>query len=210
MDILIFGLWGLLTGAIICGGSVIKSNKSDEINLLDDDVNKADKISADVVPSLELTQDKLGEEFVFTNSVASSNDIKTQIEDNVSNETIQVDDAIFMNSIERKVVPELNLEESYSLPNGLSMDQIMLNNDGEPLFHIVQKGESLSQISQEYFGSFYFWPYIIDVNKHLFASPEKVQADMKIYLPNTTTYGINSKSTESIDKAKSLIGKYMH
>lgn len=197
MDFLIFALWGVLTGAIICGGTLKKSSNQ---------VSDAQPVSEVVTTVIEEN----------SASVVSSSSVKvvTPVAHNMTSVAEPQEPTVIIEPFSTPVIaPEEAIQtETYSaeiidLPEGLSSDQIMLDGEGNPLMHKVQKGEYLTQMARKYYGDYRFWPYILEVNRHLFDSPEKVQADMEIFLPNATTFDINPESLESIDKAKALIAK---
>jgi nucleoid-associated protein YgaU len=50
--------------------------------------------------------------------------------------------------------------------------------------HIVRKGETLSQISAEYFGSADNWKKILDANKKIIKNPNKLTPGTKLVIPD--------------------------
>ena len=50
-------------------------------------------------------------------------------------------------------------------------------------FHIVRRGENLSAISQQYYGSANKWQKILDANKDTLKDPNKIAPGMKLIIP---------------------------
>lgn len=99
-------------------------------------------------------------------------------------------------------------QQGLKLPGQMTVDQLMCDQDGAPMRHILVRGESLTQIAQKYYHEAIFWPYVFEVNRFQLSSPDKIQADMKLYLPDPLYYGIDANKPESIDKARALKQKY--
>ncbi len=51
-------------------------------------------------------------------------------------------------------------------------------------FHIAQRGETLSGISQKLYGTSKFWPKILQANSERLSSPEKLQPGMYLVIPD--------------------------
>ena len=51
-------------------------------------------------------------------------------------------------------------------------------------FHIVQKGETLSEISQVVYGTARLWPKILKANSDRLTAPEKIQPGMMLVIPD--------------------------
>jgi nucleoid-associated protein YgaU len=51
-------------------------------------------------------------------------------------------------------------------------------------FHIVQKNETLTGISQKYYGSANKWRKIFDFNRNVIEDPNKIRAGIKLIIPN--------------------------
>jgi nucleoid-associated protein YgaU len=49
--------------------------------------------------------------------------------------------------------------------------------------YTVQKGDSLSKISKEYFGDSNQWHKIFDANKNQISDPNKIQVGQKLIIP---------------------------
>lgn len=110
---------------------------------------------------------------------------------------------------EAPVQPKPYKQSGLQLPGQLTVEQLMCDTDGKPLVHTLQRGETLTQISQRYFSDSRFWPYVFEVNRHQLSSPDKIQADMKLYLPDPSFYGIDVNDPASLEKSKELISKYL-
>lgn len=101
-----------------------------------------------------------------------------------------------------------NKQANIRLPKGLTIEQLLCDANGKPKIHVMKRGETLTQIAQKYYADACFWPYIVEVNKNKIKSPDKLQADMRLYLPDPKFYGINGNSPASVNKAKALGNKY--
>jgi nucleoid-associated protein YgaU len=51
-------------------------------------------------------------------------------------------------------------------------------------FHIVRRGENLSAISQQYYGSPNRWQKILEANKDTLKDPDKIAPGMKLIIPD--------------------------
>lgn len=51
-------------------------------------------------------------------------------------------------------------------------------------FHIIQKNETLSGISQKYYGSANKWKSIYDFNRNVIEDPNKIRTGIKLIIPN--------------------------
>ncbi|MCF0179300.1 MAG: HU family DNA-binding protein [Bacteroidales bacterium] len=76
-----------------------------------------------------------------------------------------------------------------------------MDESGNFMTFILEKGERLTLISLRYFGSKEFWPYIYEVNTDKLKSPDNVMAGMKLYLPDPTYFDIDASDEKSIEKA---------
>jgi nucleoid-associated protein YgaU len=50
-------------------------------------------------------------------------------------------------------------------------------------FYIVQRGDTLSGISQKYYGTAAKWPRILEANRDILKDPNKLQPGMKLIIP---------------------------
>lgn len=97
-----------------------------------------------------------------------------------------------------------SLAPGVTLPRGLKAAQLMLDSNGVPVRHVLKRGESLTQLAHLYFADATFWPYIFEVNRFQLSKPDKVQADMRLYLPSPTYYYIDGNDPASVQKAKGV------
>jgi nucleoid DNA-binding protein len=65
----------------------------------------------------------------------------------------------------------------------------------------ISQGSSLRDIAREYFGDKVFWVYIYEYNKNVISNYDKIPAGTELRLPSPKSYGIDSKSQESVEKA---------
>jgi nucleoid-associated protein YgaU len=54
----------------------------------------------------------------------------------------------------------------------------------KPRIHIVQRGETLSAISQQYYGSANKWQIILDANRDTLKNPDSLTPGMKLIIPD--------------------------
>ena len=120
-------------------------------------------------------------------------------------ETVAITEPLF----EAEASALSNKRQDLRLPGQMKIDQLLCDEDGEPRLHILRRGESLTQIAQRYYADSSFWPYVFEVNRHQFSSPDRIQADMTLYLPDPAYYGINANDAQSVAKAKALVTKYL-
>ena len=52
-----------------------------------------------------------------------------------------------------------------------------------PLVHIVEEGETLSEISQQYYGTAQKWKMILEANDKILEKPEDMKPDMVLTIP---------------------------
>lgn len=52
-----------------------------------------------------------------------------------------------------------------------------------PKIHVVQKGQSLSQISQQYYGTSTKWQKILDANRLRLKNKDQIRPDMRLVIP---------------------------
>lgn len=199
MDFLVYALWGVFTGAIVMGSFYSNKKKADNSSTTESQnvvvVTETEQTPNTLLESVSRTQDAIvfetkNNETSVIQAVESANtelkEAKTKVETVVANADTTVE------AIEKNV-----------------FEQYLLNADGTPKTYIVQRGEYLTQIANRFYGDSRFWPYILEVNRDKFTTPEGLQADMEIKLPNTEYFDIDANSSESIEKAKTLISKYL-
>jgi nucleoid-associated protein YgaU len=50
-------------------------------------------------------------------------------------------------------------------------------------FHVVEKGQTLSQIAEQYYGSQRQWPKIINANRDILPDPNRLTPGLKLVIP---------------------------
>ncbi len=50
-------------------------------------------------------------------------------------------------------------------------------------FHIVRKGQTLSQIAEQYYGQAGNWPKIVEANKQRIGDPNRLKPGLKLIIP---------------------------
>ncbi len=50
-------------------------------------------------------------------------------------------------------------------------------------YHVVQKGDTLSKIAQEYYGDAKLYPQIFDANRDILTDPDKIRPGQKLRIP---------------------------
>lgn len=96
------------------------------------------------------------------------------------------------------VTDSIEAEADTVAPQALDL---MLDSLGNPVFVHVRDGEWLTVISEQYFGSKAFWPYIYWVNRDVLSSPSTVLSGELIRLPSVEYYNIDAKDPVSVQKA---------
>ena len=71
------------------------------------------------------------------------------------------------------------------LPNTASIETNASEEEkiGTPKFHIVRKGETLSNISYKYYGSANKWQKILNANRKVIKDPRKLRPGTKLIIP---------------------------
>ncbi len=191
MDIVVYIVWGLFTGFILSGnfGKNHQETKPEEDlvskMIMSEPVEKERIVEADVLKEVFPIEKQSDEKVVA-----------------VEETTLQIP----VDVATAEISPS-NVE--IALPKNLKLNQLMLDNSGMPMVHVLQKGETLTQIAYKYFEDTRFWPYIYEVNRHQLISPDKVKEDMQLYLPNPDFYDIDSNNLESINKSRKLISNIL-
>ena len=198
MDILVYVVWGIFTGIILTGNI---GKKNQDISSVKENTIHQMIRSEPVLENVPFKDDLL-------------KDIKTEAE--IAAEQAAAEDAKPFLPVEKKDTEPLVASTSTQvsapdvvLPNGMKIDQLMLDSQNKPMIHVLQKGETLTQIAHQYYEDARFWPYIFEVNRHQLSTPDKVLEDMPLYLPNPTFYDIDGNNPESIEKVRMLIKKLM-
>lgn len=68
----------------------------------------------------------------------------------------------------------------------------------------LEPGQRLTLLAQKYYGKKVFWVYIYDFNKSKIPNPDQIPTGMEILIPAKDVYGIDAKSSVSVEKAKKL------
>lgn len=198
MDILVYVVWGIFTGIILTGNI---GKKNQDISSVKENTMHQMIQSEPVLENVPFKDDLL-------------KDIKTEAE--IAAEQAAAEVAKPFLPVEKKETEPLVAPASTPvsaldvvLPNGMKIDQLMLDSQNKPMIHVLQKGETLTQIAHQYYEDARFWPYIFEVNRHQLSTPDKVLEDMPLYLPNPTFYDIDGNNSESIEKVRVLIKKLM-
>jgi nucleoid-associated protein YgaU len=50
-------------------------------------------------------------------------------------------------------------------------------------FHVVEKGQTLSQIAEQYYGSQGQWPKIVNANRDILPDPNRLTPGLKLIIP---------------------------
>ena len=50
-------------------------------------------------------------------------------------------------------------------------------------YYVVQKGDTLSKIAQEYYGDAKLYPQIFDANRDVLTDPDKIRPGQKLRIP---------------------------
>lgn len=193
MEYIVLALWGIFTGAIVMGSFGGKKQESAMVKeIVSQQVVVVTEPVVQQAPVVVVQQEpKVAEALVVTEKA------EPKVETPVKETTVDAP----VKEVE-KTAETSQAEDSFE-------KRLMLNEDGTPKTHYVQRGEYLTQIAQRYLGDSRFWPYIVEVNRHMFMSPEGLKADMNIYLPSKEYFNIDAKNPESIEKAKALISNYL-
>lgn len=191
MDFIVLAIWGIVTGVIVGTGIGKKSHKNEVIQ----DVPVQQVVISEPASVEEIKPETIAyvPEKVEEKVVEVAEEVKNPVTESITDaepETLQM--------------PKVQVR----LPKGLQAEQLLLNDDGTPKTHVLQRGESLTQLAHQYYLDARFWPYIYEVNRFQLSGPDKIQADMILYLPNPEFYGIDESDQKSIEKARVLIGKY--
>jgi len=50
-------------------------------------------------------------------------------------------------------------------------------------YHVVQKGDTLSKIAQEYYGDMMLYPKIFEANRDILSHPDRIKPGQKLRIP---------------------------
>lgn len=50
-------------------------------------------------------------------------------------------------------------------------------------YHVVQKGESLSKIAEQYYGDMMLYPQIFEANRDILTDPNKIKPGQRLRIP---------------------------
>jgi len=50
-------------------------------------------------------------------------------------------------------------------------------------YHVVQKGDTLSKIADEYYGDKMLYPQIFDANRDILTDPDKIKPGQRLLIP---------------------------
>jgi nucleoid-associated protein YgaU len=50
-------------------------------------------------------------------------------------------------------------------------------------YHVVQKGESLSKIAEQYYGDMMLYPQIFEANRDVLSDPNKIKPGQRLRIP---------------------------
>ncbi|MCK4283598.1 MAG: LysM peptidoglycan-binding domain-containing protein [Candidatus Brocadiae bacterium] len=90
----------------------------------------------------------------------------------------------------RDLIEENRPDEIPIVPAERRVAEEQRRSEPEPLpeiIHVVQKGETLSHISQKYYGTSRSWRVILDANKRVLTDPRQLRPDMKLMIPPLET-----------------------
>ncbi len=74
----------------------------------------------------------------------------------------------------------------------------------KPVIHNVTRGETLSEISQQYYGTSRKWRDILEANKDILESPERLRPDMSLLIPKADEMRSATDSKQTTQKSASL------
>lgn len=238
MDLLIFTVWGLLTGSMLLFGSNT-DKKAADYQVSDDSpvvvIEPEKPLVKKMVKEKPLPEKALKKKMVAVEETPVDPKDRKALNFKLTKkaryarfEKAQKVDVAEVAEAEKKVEPVASapvvtepvnpvvVEKpavadpavDVKLPKGLTLEQLMLAEDGMPVQHILKTGETLSVLANKYYGDSRFWPYIYEVNKSKLETPSKLSSKMSLYLPSKSYYEIDANSRTSLNKARALIKKY--
>ena len=96
-------------------------------------------------------------------------------------------------------------KDSISLPS----PKPLVEEPQTPVTETVRPGVFLTTISLKHYGHKTFWVYIYEENKKKIQNPNNVPIGTVLIIPDPDKYGIDSKSKESVEKAKVLAAEIL-
>ena len=64
--------------------------------------------------------------------------------------------------------------------------------------HVVRRGETLSSISQKYYGTKANWTLILDANRNVLKNPKDLKPNMKLVIPATKATTVKAVATKPV------------
>lgn len=207
MDLVVISLWGLLTGCILLGSYAKKPS-----DIAIDATDLASKVEAVEEKVVKTTQEITDQPIVvdFTSKVKPAQEAPAA-KPAISAAKAPIIAAMTAVSETKTLVldepEEVVATEGEVVTTQKAMTPYLQKVDGTPATHVLQRGETLTKVANDYFNDMRFWPYIYEVNKDKIESPNKIKADMEILLPNPFYFDINADDPDSIEKAKNFLSK---
>jgi nucleoid-associated protein YgaU len=66
----------------------------------------------------------------------------------------------------------------------MEKEQTTVNKDNPyAQYHVVQKGDTLSKIAEQYYGDKMLYPQIFDANKDVLTDPNKIKPGQRLLIP---------------------------
>lgn len=167
----------------------------------------SDNVSDNQIYAADVVEEELLDAHADTltaDTIVQNNDSLTQKEDAIVEEVKKPEEH---KKVEETIKPEEPKKPEVIAPEkpvspAMGETHRLLGADGKPVTVTLEPGERLTLLALRQFGDKAFWPYIFDVNADKLKAPDKVQAGMKLYLPDPNYYQIDASSEESLRKAK--------
>jgi nucleoid-associated protein YgaU len=92
-------------------------------------------------------------------------------------------------SVKARMAEEPILDQPPATPqnSGTTIQPVSSTTDStqqKPRIHIVQKGDTLSAISKQYYGTTTKWQKILDANRDTLKNPDSLAPGMKLVIPD--------------------------
>ncbi len=78
---------------------------------------------------------------------------------------------------------EPNIPDSRPIETEITGDTTRAKDTGQPKYHTVQSGDTLSGISYQYYGSEHKWQKILDANKNVITDVKNLRPGMRLIIP---------------------------